>query len=158
MRIYGNLSRWLWLHFEVLRQIFFSSLLQFLASRDFVDGLGLLKCSKDFHNSRNLEIMFLVSKLEPDWFKWRPIRLECLLFMFPLSGLTIFKFIRWSVNSLSVSATLPLAGISVGVEIVTSAYGNFSWIKDFKWSNWSQMFIDVNLTAAGSSTEAWGTF
>ena len=45
---------------------FFFSLLQFLASRDFVDGLGLLKCSKDFHNSRNLEIMFLVSKLEPD--------------------------------------------------------------------------------------------
>ena len=44
---------------------FFSfSLMQFLASRDFVDRLGLLKCSKDFHNTRNLEIIFLVSKLE----------------------------------------------------------------------------------------------
>ena len=42
------------------------SLLQFLASEDFVDRLGLLKCSKDFQNFRNLEIMFLVNKLEPD--------------------------------------------------------------------------------------------
>ena len=38
--------------------------MQFLASRDFVDRLGLLKCSKDFRNTRNLEIIFLVSKLE----------------------------------------------------------------------------------------------
>ena len=38
--------------------------MQFLASRDFVDRLGLFKCSKDFRNARNLEIMFLVSKLE----------------------------------------------------------------------------------------------
>ena len=42
------------------------SLLQFLASKHFVDLLGLLKCSKDFQNLRNLEIMFLVNKLESD--------------------------------------------------------------------------------------------
>ena len=42
------------------------SLLQFLASEDFVDRLGLLKCSEDFQNFRNLEIIFLVVKLEAD--------------------------------------------------------------------------------------------
>ena len=42
------------------------SLLQFLASEDFVDRLDLLKCFKDFQNFQNLEIIFLVNKLEPD--------------------------------------------------------------------------------------------
>ena len=41
-------------------------LLKFLASEDFVDRLGLLKCSEDFQNFRNLEIIFLVVKLEAD--------------------------------------------------------------------------------------------
>ena len=42
------------------------SLLQFLASEDFVDQLSLLKRSKDFQNFRNIEIMFFVNKLEPN--------------------------------------------------------------------------------------------
>ena len=46
------------------QETFSFSFLQFLASEDFVDRLGLLTCSKDFQNFRNLE-MFLV-KLEPD--------------------------------------------------------------------------------------------
>ena len=45
---------------------FFFSFLQFLASEDFVDRLGLLKCSKDLQNFRNLEKIFLVKKFETD--------------------------------------------------------------------------------------------
>ena len=74
MRIYGDLFRWRWFHVEVLRVSFFFSILQFLAFGDFVHWLGLLKCSKVFQNFCNLEIMFIVSKLEPDWFKWRHVK------------------------------------------------------------------------------------
>ena len=54
------------------------SLLQFLASED----LGLPQSSNVFHHFGNLEIMFSVSKLEPDLNR-DPIRFKCLLFMFP---------------------------------------------------------------------------
>ena len=67
------------------------SLLQFVASEDFVDELGLLKCSKDFQNFRNLAVMLLVNKLEPDWFKRRPLWLKCLPVMFLLSRILIFN-------------------------------------------------------------------
>ena len=46
--------------------------------------------------------------------------------MFVLSRTSIFKFTRWLVNYLTVSAVLPLSDLSVGVEIVISASGNFS--------------------------------
>ena len=108
------------------------SFLQFLASDGFLDWLGLLKCSKDFQNFRNLEIIFLVNKVEPDWFKWRPLRLKCLPVTFLLSRTSIFKFTRWLVPFLTASAALPLSDLSVGVETVISASGNFSWKKKFQ--------------------------
>ena len=82
------------------------SLLKFLASQDFVDRLG-------FQNFRNLEIMFLVSKFEPDWFKCKPLRPKCLLVIFLLSRVSIFKFSRWLVNCLTVSAALPLSDLKI---------------------------------------------
>ena len=96
------------------------SLLQFLASEGFVDRLGLLKYSKDFQNFSSLEIISLVNILEPDWFKLRPFRLRCLPVMFLLSRTSVFKFIRWLVNCLTV-AVFPLSDLSVSVEIVISA-------------------------------------
>ena len=53
------------------------------------------------------------------------LRLKCLLVMFLLSKILIYKFIKWLVNCLTVSATLPLSDLSIGVEIVNSASGNF---------------------------------
>ena len=130
------------------------SLWQYLASEDFVDRLGLLKCCKDFQNFRNVQIILLVNKLEPDWFEWRPLRLKCLPVMFLLSRISIFKFIRWLVNCLTaVSATLPLSGLSFGVEIVISASGNFTWMKDFNWSNLFKISLGVKLIA--SLVPAW---
>ena len=41
-----------------LEKNFSFSLLQFLASKTFVDRLGLLESSKDFQSFRNLKIMF----------------------------------------------------------------------------------------------------
>ena len=46
--------------------------------------------------------------------------------MFLLSRTSIFKFIRWLVNCLTVSAALPLSDLIVGVEIAISASDNFS--------------------------------
>ena len=116
---------------------------------------------------RNLEIMFFINKLEPDWFKWRPLRLKwrplrlkwrplrlkCLPVMFLLSRISIFRFIRWLVDCFTVSAALPLSDLTVGVEIVISASGNFSWMKNFNWSNLFKIYLDVNLTA--SLVSAW---
>ena len=45
--------------------------------------------------------------------------------MFLLSKILIYKFIKWLGNCLTVSATLPLSDLSVGVEIVNSTSGNF---------------------------------
>ena len=45
--------------------------------------------------------------------------------MFLLSRISIFRFIRWLVNCLIVSATLLLSDLSVGVETIISASGNF---------------------------------
>ena len=36
-----------------------------------------------------------------------------------------FQYVRWLVNCLTVSATLPLFDLSVGVEIVISLSGHF---------------------------------
>ena len=55
------------------------SLLQFLASEGFVDRLVSLNWSKDFQNFRILEIIFLVNKLEQDWFKKNPFNLNAYL-------------------------------------------------------------------------------
>ena len=46
--------------------------------------------------------------------------------MFLLSRISVFKYIRWFVNCLTVSAALPLSDFSVGAEIVISASGKFS--------------------------------
>ena len=93
-------------------------------------------------------MIYLVNKLKPDWFKWRPLRLKCLPVMFLLSRASIFKFTRWLVNCLTVSAALPLSDLSVGVEIVIFASCNFSWMKDFNWSNLFKISLDVNLIAS----------
>ena len=53
------------------------SLLQFLASEDFVNRLGLLKCSKHFQNYRNSDMFF-----EPDWLKLWTLWLKCLPVLF----------------------------------------------------------------------------
>ena len=125
MTIYGNLFRWLWFHLEVFREnFFFFSYLQFLASEDFVDRLGLLKCSKDLQNFRNLEKMFLVKKFETDWFKWKPFWLKCLPVRFLLPRISTFKFFRWLVNCLTVSTALPLSGLSICIAVVISVSGN----------------------------------
>ena len=116
-------------------KVFSFLLFQFLTSENFVDWLGLIKCFKDFQNVRNLEIMFFVCKLEPNWFKWRRLQFKCLIVMFLLSRISVFKYIRWLVNCLTVSATLPLSDFSVGAEIIISASGKFSWIKYFNWGN-----------------------
>ena len=134
-RIYGNPFRWLWFHVEIHRESFFVFIIPILASENFVDWLGLIKCFKDFQNVRNLEIMFFVCKLEPNWFKWRRLQFKCLIVMFLLSRISVFKYIRWLVNCLTVSATLPLSDFSVGAEIIISASGKFSWIKYFNWGN-----------------------
>ena len=97
--------------------------------------------------------MFLVNKLEPGWFKWRLLWLKCLPVMFLLSIISIFKFIRWLVNCLTFNAALQLPELSLGVETVISASGNFSWMKDFNWSNLFKVSLDVNLTA--SIVPAW---
>ena len=81
------------------------------------------------------------------------LRLKCLPVMFLLSRISIFKFIRWLVNCLTVSAVLPLIDFSVGVEIVISVSVNFSWMKDFNWSNLFNISLDVNLTT--SLVSAW---
>ena len=114
---------------------------------------GLLKGSKDFRNFRKLEIMFLLNKLKPHRFKWRPLWLECLPVMFLLSTISILKFIRWLVNCPTISAALPLSDLSVGAEIVISALCNFAWMKDFNWSNLFKISLDVNLRA--SLVPAW---
>ena len=44
--------------------------------------------------------------------------------------------------------SLPLSNLSVGVEIVISASGNFSWMKEFNWSNLFVISLDVDLTAS----------
>ena len=41
-----------------------------------------------------------------------------------------------------------LSDLSVGVEVVISASGNFSWMKDFNWSNLFKISLDVNLTVS----------
>ena len=73
--------------------------------------------------------------------------------MFLLLRISIFKFIRWLVNCLSVSAALPWSDLSVGVEVVIFASGNFTWMKDFNWSNLFKISLDVDLTA--SLVPAW---
>ena len=50
----------------------------------------------------------------------------CLPVIFLFSRISIFKFIKFLVNSVTVSAALPLSDLSVGVEIVISASGGFS--------------------------------
>ena len=147
MRIYGAFSGDCGFILKSSEKTFSFSLLQFLASEDFVDWLGLLKYSKDFQNFFILEIMFSVNKLEPDWFKWRPLRLKYLPVMFLWSRISIFKFIRWLVNCFTVSAALLLSDLSVDIEIVIFASSNVSWMNDFNWSNVFEISLDANLTA-----------
>ena len=68
--------------------------------------------------------------------------------MFLSSRISIFRFIRCLVNCLIGSAALPLSDLSVGVENIISASGNFSWVNDFNWSNLFKISLDINLTAS----------
>ena len=90
----------------------------------------------------------MVCKLEPQWFTLRPLRFKCLPAMFLLSRILIVKFIRWLVNCLTVSTALPFSDLSVGLEILNSVSGEFSWMKDYNWNNLFKLSLDVNLTVS----------
>ena len=101
------------------------------------------KCSKDRQNFRNLWIIFFARRVEPALFKWRPLRPKCLLVMFLLSSISMFKSNKWPHRFLTVSAALPLSDLIVGVENVTSVSGKVSLIRVFSFRSVSKISLDI---------------
>ena len=61
--------------------------------------------------------------------------------------ISIHKFISKFINRFTFSVVSPLPDLSVGVEIVISASGDFALINYFSWMNLFKISLDVNLTA-----------
>ena len=113
------------------------------------------KCSKDHQNFHNLWIIFFARRVEPALFKWRPLRLRCLLVMFLLSSISMFKSNMWSHRFLTVSAALPLSDLTVGVENVTSVSGKVSLIRVFSFRSLSKISLDVERVSSFCLCRQW---
>ena len=64
-----------------------------------------------------------------------------------------FYWWRWFVSWLIFNPTLPSSDFTVGVEIITLQAGTCSLTNLFKFSNWSEISLEVNLLA--SFVPAW---
>ena len=102
------------------------------------------KCSKDHQNLCNLKIIFSARGVEPVSFKWRPLRPKCLLVMFLLRSISMFKSNKCSHKFLAVGAAWPLSELVVSVENATSVLGKISLKRVFSlrslsngWHHWS---------------------
>ena len=106
------------------------------------------KCSKDRQNFRNLWIIFFARRVEPALFKWRPLRPKCLLVMFLLSSISMFKSIKWSQRFFTDSAALPLSDLKIGVENVTSVLGKVSLIRVISFRSFFKISLHVERVAS----------
>ena len=80
-------------------------------------------------------------------FKWRPLP-NCLLEMFLLSSISMFKFNKWLHRFHAVSAALSLSDLIVGVKNVTSVSGKVSLARLFSFRGFSKTPLDVEQVAS----------
>ena len=125
-----SLSIWLLDRFAVLLQIASSSSSTILAYLSFFQNF-LIRPKK-----------FIAKRHEPDSFKYKPVRLKCLLMIFLLSTMSIFNCSRWLINWFTVSVAFSLSERNVGVEINTLQSGNFSCINDLKFRSLFNISLD----------------